>query len=128
MFHYVLGFCSLVLLPCLVLGELGQPIGDSKPEDHLRCGMIHASGNNLDEAITEFSKAIELNPKYAEAYYERGVAQVRKSQHDRAIADFTEVVRLEPNKRAAYLSRGRAYCDKAQYELAVKDFTEAIRL
>ena len=42
-------------------------------------------------------KAIELNPHYAWAYYNRGHAHVCKAEYDETIADFTKAIELDPN-------------------------------
>lgn len=42
---------------------------------------------DYDKAIADCSKAIELDPKLAEAYVYRGVVFCEKGDHDKAIAD-----------------------------------------
>lgn len=41
------------------------------------------SAKDYDQAITEYSKAVELNPKFALAYSKRAAAYVSKGKHDR---------------------------------------------
>jgi tetratricopeptide (TPR) repeat protein len=52
-----------------------------------------------DRAITDYNKAIELNPQYAMAYQNRGSSYFKKGQYDLAIADFEMVLRIsrDPN-------------------------------
>jgi tetratricopeptide (TPR) repeat protein len=45
-----------------------------------RCAA-YADKHSYDEAIIDCDKAIELDPKYAGAYYNRGVANGRKGVH-----------------------------------------------
>ncbi len=52
---------------------------------------------NLDQAIADLTKAIELDPKYADAYYNRGFAHRSKGLKQAAINDFETYLRLEPN-------------------------------
>jgi tetratricopeptide (TPR) repeat protein len=37
-----------------------------------------------------------LNPTYAEAYYNRGIAWADKGDYDRGIADYTRAIELNP--------------------------------
>lgn len=39
-------------------------------------GIIRALGGNTKQAITDFDRAIRIDPKQATAYYNRGVAQL----------------------------------------------------
>jgi len=57
--------------------------------------------NDLDLAITDFDRAIELDPADALAYINRGFAYAEIGDLDRAIADYTEVLRIsnDPNVR-----------------------------
>ena len=65
-----------------------------------------------DKAIADFTEAIRLNPKLAQAYYNRGMIYRKKGDHDKAIADFTEAIRLNPKDATPYISRGIAYAAK----------------
>jgi tetratricopeptide (TPR) repeat protein len=50
-----------------------------------------AEKGNYDRAIALFSKALEINPRYAAAYNNRGIAYAKgKGQYDKAISDYTK--------------------------------------
>ena len=83
---------------------------------------------DTDRAIADYTEAIRLDPKFAIAYNNRGLAYRDKGDTDRAIADFTEAIRLDPKFANAYASRGVAYRDKGDMDRAIADYTEAIRL
>lgn len=92
-------------------------------------GLAYADKGDLDQAIADYSKAIQLNPKFAAAYHNRGRAYRAKGDLDQAIADFTEAIRLNPKDTAAYLNRGNVYVDdKGNFDRAITDYDEVIRL
>ena len=64
------------------------------------------------QAIADYSKAIQLNPGYAEAYYSRGCAYDGIGEYDKAIADYKKTIELDPNHASAYYNRGLAYHEK----------------
>ncbi len=62
----------------------------------------------LDKAIADFTKAIEKNPRFAEAYYFRGLVYYDKGQYDKAISDFTKAIEINARGAEAYSKRGIA--------------------
>jgi tetratricopeptide (TPR) repeat protein len=96
---------------------------------HNERGAQYLEKGQYDQAITEFTKAIELDPKFAWAYNNRGNAYAQgKGQLDQAISDFTKAIELDPKLAKAYNNRGGAYGDKGQYDQAISDCNKAIEL
>lgn len=83
---------------------------------------------NLENAIADFSKAIDLKPKYDEAYNRRGGAYLSKVDIKNAIADFNKAIDLNPEFVEAYHNRGIAYFNKGEFALAIQDYTKALQL
>ena len=78
-----------------------------------------------DQAISEYTKAIELNPNSAEAYYHRGFTYGEKGQYDQAISDYNKTLEINPRYAEAYYNRGVAYCFKREYEKSWEDVKKA---
>lgn len=74
------------------------------------------------------SKAIELEPTFAEAWNRRGYAKILLARYDEAITDLNEAVRLDPGLAKAHFNRGSAYYWKEQYAQAIPGFEKAIAL
>ena len=97
-------------------------------QEHYDRGEALRKQEIWDSAIAEYSTAIRLNPRYADAYFRRGDAYDEKRDYDRAIVDYTEAIRLNPRYTDAYLYRGITYAHKKDYDRAIADYTQAIRL
>lgn len=85
----------------------------------------------FDQAIAECTKAIELDPKFARAYCDRGFAYLSKGEYDKAISDSTEAIELRPSPAwasFAYYVRGAAYRINNQYDKAIFDYNKVIEL
>ena len=71
-------------------------------------GLELAAIGNYTEAIVEFTKAIEINPKFADAYDHRGLAYFAIEQFDRAIADYNSSLNLNSRQIEVYFNRAVA--------------------
>ncbi len=80
-----------------------------------------------NKVITDYAKAIELNPDYQNTY-QHGWSYVRIGEYDRAIVDFTKLVKVYPGAPGGYYSRGWAYAEKGEYDRAIADFTSLINM
>lgn len=80
------------------------------------------------DAITEYSKAVSLDPAHAQAYVDRGGVYLLLNQPDKALSDLNKGISLNPDSVEAYLNRGGAYGELKQYQKAIDDLTKAISL
>ena len=70
--------------------------------------MIYRLKGESDHAIADYTQAIEINPRYATAYFNRGNAVEAKGEHDLAIADYTKAIELTPQDAEVFVRRGVA--------------------
>ncbi len=97
-------------------------------EDYFNHGVDSLKKGEHDKAITDFTEAIRLDPKYEPAYNLRGIAWGKKGEYEKAIANFTEAIRLNPKNPKVYDARGLASLEKGELDKAIADCSEAIRL
>ena len=81
-----------------------------------------------NQAINYLNKAIQKNPKFAEAYNNRGNAYRDLKELQKAFADYNQAIRLKRNYVQAYNNRGNIYYDLKKYKLAVNDYNKSISL
>jgi tetratricopeptide (TPR) repeat protein len=91
-------------------------------------GNAHRAKGENDRAIADYTRAIEINPKHANAFISRGMAYHAKGENDRAIADYTMAIVLNPKDVWAYYNRGNAHRAKGENDLAIADYTRAIEI
>ena len=83
---------------------------------------------NYDEAINEYTAAIELEPTLVSAYLGRGEAYYFKGKSLMALSDYSEAIELDPNSTAAYYGRGWSQLANSAWDGAVSDFTKSLEL
>ena len=66
-------------------------------EEYFNSGLEKMKNGDFSDAIEDYTKAIELDPNYADAYINRGIAKNKLENHSGAITDFTKAIELDPN-------------------------------
>ncbi len=104
-------------------GEYGKLIKSYDKEDTYWLGMayhsrgdIYVSQGKLQEAVADFSKAINLGEEeyhwddLLDLYENRGLAYTALGRYQEAIDDFTKIIsELEPDESVRYLQRAELY-------------------
>lgn len=80
------------------------------------------------EAINLYTLAIEKDPNFIEAYYNRGVVHFTLREYRQALADFNKVIEKRPDMASAYASRGSTFEKLNDHYNALKDYKMAARL
>ena len=57
---------------------------------------VYQKREDLRSAIADYTRAIQLDPSHAEAYFHRGIALEKSGDATHAIDDLTEAIRLKP--------------------------------
>jgi tetratricopeptide (TPR) repeat protein len=98
-------------------------------DPHFKNAAALGEKGDLDGAIVEYSKAIDIAPDFESALVNRGATYERKGEFDRAIADFTKAIRIGPKSVTVIglVNRGIAYQKKGELDRAIKDHTRAIK-
>ena len=76
-----------------------------------------------DEAIRDYTAALNVDPKLSFAYTERGMLREQKGEKEQALQDFTQSIRLDPNATAALYRRGLIFTQKREFDKAIADFS-----
>jgi len=106
-------------------------------ERFLSDGVEFASRGRLTDAITSYNKAIELNPRSANAYQFLGYALLRRSQirpgiHPRDVEDaivaLEKAIQLEPTHVWAHYNMSLAYWAAGKKDMAIDMVRRVVEL
>jgi tetratricopeptide (TPR) repeat protein len=120
---YAALFAALIVFVFVV-----ESAGQGAAESHFERGNEHLGAGRLDDAAVEFSRAIALDPRFVNAYNNRGIAYKRKNLYDLAIADFTKGISIDAKDPDLFSNRASVYALQKAYDRAELDYAEAIRL
>ncbi len=100
------------------------PTGD---EYYIQGGQKEIKGD-LKGAIADYNKAIEVNPQYAQAYNDRGIARFKLGDKQGSIEDFSQALRIISIGTNARYNRAYAYWQLQNFQSAIADFNEVLRI
>ena len=97
-------------------------------EEYFDRGYDKAESKDYYGAISDYTKAIELDPNEAVAYYNRGISKHNLKDYYGAISDYTKAIELDPNEANAYNNRSVSKESLGDLNGACEDAKKAISL
>ncbi|MDA7435790.1 tetratricopeptide repeat-containing serine protease family protein [Synechococcus sp. AH-601-C19] len=91
-------------------------------------GIAKIGLKDYQGAISDYNKAIEINPNYSDAYTNRGIARSRLADYLGAIDDSSQAIKIDPQHSVAYASRCNAKTKLKNYQGAISDCDIAIMI
>ena len=79
-------------------------------------------------AIASFTQVIQLNPKEAGYYLNRGYAHSQLGDEQAAINDYSQAIKINPNFADAYINRGFIRAKLGDKQGAIEDYNQAIKI
>lgn len=100
----------------------------NKARPHVNLGSLYMDRAQWDKALPYFSKAIEINPGFFDAYNNRAAAWYNMQQWANSIADYSKALEIKPESAKLHYSRAIAYNNLGQADKALTDFNRTIEL
>jgi protein O-mannosyl-transferase len=96
-------------------------------QTHNNLGVLFNQLGRRDEALSEFTEAIALNPYEQNSMLGRGLMEREQGKSDAALEDFARAAQIAPTPLAFYW-QGRVLEDKEQFSAAGKAYRNVLRL
>jgi protein O-mannosyl-transferase len=81
-----------------------------------------------DEAVDEFQKALEIDPKYGKAHNNLGSILAQRGQLDQAIGHFEKALAFTPGDAMTHNNLGSAYLQKRRVDDAIAQYRQALAI
>jgi tetratricopeptide (TPR) repeat protein len=91
-------------------------------------GVSKYESGKCRRAISDFDKAIKINPDYADAYNHRAISKKVMEDFPGATADYDKAIELKPDYSSAYNNRGILKYMLDDEAGAIADYDKAIEL
>ncbi|AVZ30340.1 tetratricopeptide repeat protein [Nodularia spumigena] len=94
----------------------------------IKLGKLQIAGQDYQQALASYDKALEFKPDYHQAWYNRGYALDDLERNEQAIASYDKAVEFKPDKHEAWNNRGNALDDLGRYEEAIASYDKALEI
>ncbi len=105
-----------------------SPVLAQTASEYIESGKQKMEARVYTAALDDFGKAIKLNNKSEDAYYQRGLTYYAMGLHVDALQDFNTTVQLAPQTAMFYYWRGKTQLELANKSMALWDFNKAISI
>jgi protein O-mannosyl-transferase len=95
---------------------------------HNNLGTAVGQKGRMDEAITDYKKALQIKPDYADAHYNLAVVLRQEGRVDEAITHFEQTVQANPGFTEAYNNLGNAFLYKGKMDEAITQYQNALQI
>jgi tetratricopeptide (TPR) repeat protein len=85
-------------------------------------GIAYFNKKEVERAIADFSRAIEINPNIAYVYNNRGAAYILQDNYNKALADFQKSLQLNPNDIKAQFNLSKCHLLLNNYHEGLKAY------
>jgi tetratricopeptide (TPR) repeat protein len=86
------------------------------------------AAKDLEKTLEFYDKAIEINPNYAEALYDKGVSLFNLKQYEKSQQCFNKAIDLDPCYTSAWYYKGLAHNELKEYSKAIEAFDIAYKM
>lgn len=89
-------------------------------------GMAYSLLRNYDEAVQDFTKAIQFKADAKKSFLARGIARKKLTDYQGALADFSSAIKIDPKMADAYYNRALVYELLENTDKACADYKQAL--
>ena len=132
--HYGYAIPSKALKTLLAQSKPAEPLIEWHKRALVRAYAYFVQGENkvdderYEEALVDYNRAIEINPRFFYAYYKRGEVKSTLGDYKAAIVDYDKAIEIRDEVFHTYFRRGFAYLMLGDYKAAIVDYDKAIKV
>lgn len=108
-----------------LLSEAIRNSRDAQSKYFATRGIVYCRKSKYEQALEDYSKAIEMNPNDSYSYNNRGIALLQLGKPELALLDCNKAIKLNPTSSASFCNRGAAFIALNRLDEAIHDLDKA---
>jgi tetratricopeptide (TPR) repeat protein len=105
-----------------------QAIFGQSPKKVFKTGMEFYESQNYEDAIQQFTEAIELKTDFTEAYVQRAESYLNLNRLEEAVQDFRRAIAFDTKNDELYFKAGKIYAEIGSDSLAREMLSSTLEL
>lgn len=102
--------------------------GTIEANHELCLGTRELNRKDYDHGLIHFSRAIELDPSFAEAYNQRAIAKYLQERYDESLEDCTRAVERMPCHFGAWSGMGHCHAQEGRFREALDCYCKTLSI
>src|SRR5262249_26455980 len=119
---------SLILASLLLLLAGCKTDPETAKRRYVESGQRYFDKGQYAEAAIQYRKALQIDPRFAAAYYRLGITELKLREPKDAFKAFNQVLLLEPNNVKTHYELYSLFLSSRQYDDAAQEADTIARL
>ncbi len=118
----------IALLGCAAGRKTGSMDSAEKARAHYERGVSLSGEKRFKEALSAFTKAVDIYPDYGAAYYNMGIIYHELDLADDAIAAYRKAIEIDPEDVTARNNLGNVLMRQGHLSAAIRELEQAVKI
>jgi len=106
---FISGLTKFSAVSILVFSLLACGGAEERKAKYLEKGKAYLEENNLDKAKIEFKNVLQIDPKFAEAYYYMGLLEEKNKELGKSLSNYVKAIEFNPDFNDAKVKLAKIY-------------------
>ncbi len=115
--HFISGFMKLTIVSVLVVFLVACGGAEERKVKYLEKGKAYLEEKNYDKAKIEFKNVLQIDPKFADAYFYMGQLEEKNKELKKALGNYKKAIELNPEYTLAQIKLSKIYVIAGTKEL-----------
>jgi len=107
--HLISGLIKFTATSILVISLLACGGAEERKVEYLEKGKAYLADKNYEKAKIEFKNVLQIDPKFAEAYFFMGQLAEKKKELGKALGNYKKTIELDPKHTEAKIKLAKIY-------------------